>query len=240
MKQVEGYKLTRPDGYDFYTGKTIMYRGNYPHVVRVPTPRAALGVCSPGVIHGSIDPNDCFVGAKIPCSAFRFRGIPVCGDKRKYGFLEMTILEEITDLDGLFGWRYSEAVNPIHPFRIREQKVTTEDIANLRRWATLASVRNNVRNNVWDNTASVGASVWGSMASVWDSMPNAWDCVWAYIGSLFPNITKWKYIDHKEGEYPFQPAVDLWRRGFVPSFDGRTWRLHSGQDAKVVYEYATH
>ena len=70
------------------------------------------------------------------------------------------------------------------------------------------------------------ASVWNSVgASVWDSV---WDSVGAYIGSLF-NI--W------DGDYKFQPAVDLWKRGLVASFDGKTWRLHSGKNAKIVYEW---
>jgi hypothetical protein len=70
--------------------------------------------------------------------------------------------------------------------------------------------------------ASVGASVC--------------DSVWAYQGSLFTKITDWKYIKHESGIYPYQPSVDLWKRGFVPSFDGKIWRLHQGKDMKVVYE----
>jgi len=76
------------------------------------------------------------------------------------------------------------------------------------------------------NKASVGDSVWDSV----------WASVWAYTSSLFPNIKKWKYIDHKEGYNPYQPCIDLWKRGFVPSYDGETWRLHAGEKAKIVYE----
>jgi len=43
-------------------------------------------------------------------------------------------------------------------------------------------------------------------------------------------------VDHKPGEYPFQPVVDLWGQGLVPSFDGKTWRLHGGKKAKVLWE----
>ena len=69
--------------------------------------------------------------------------------------------------------------------------------------------------SVW---ASVGASVWASVGA----------SVGAYVGSLF-NI--WN------GDYKFQAAADLWTRGFVPSFNGTTWRLHSGKKAKIVYEW---
>lgn len=58
----------------------------------------------------------------------------------------------------------------------------------------------------------------------------------AYMGSLFHNITSWKGVKHKKGVYPFQPGADLWRRGLVPSFDGSIWRLHTGKKAEVVYE----
>jgi hypothetical protein len=74
-------------------------------------------------------------------------------------------------------------------------------------------------------------------ASVWESVSaNVWESVWAYIGSLFPGIKKWKHINHVPGVYPFQPAVDLWRSGLVPSYDGKTWRLHSGEKAEIVWE----
>jgi hypothetical protein len=60
--------------------------------------------------------------------------------------------------------------------------------------------------------------------------------VGAYIGSFFPNIKKWKYIEYEEGEYPFQSAVNLWRRGLVSSYDGEKWRLHSGNKMEIVWE----
>jgi len=28
----------------------------------------------------------------------------------------------------------------------------------------------------------------------------------------------------------------LWNDGLVPSNDGKTWRLHTGKDAKIIYE----
>jgi len=123
-------------------------------------------------------------------------------------------------------------------------------------WASVrTSVRDSVGASVWD---SVGASVWASVRdSVWDSVwASVWDSVrdgvwasvrtsvrdsvgasvWAYMSSIFYNIQKWEYIKHKKGINPFQPCIDLWELGLVPSFDGKIWRLHAGQDAKIVYE----
>ena len=83
-------------------------------------------------------------------------------------------------------------------------------------------VRDSVMDLVWD---SVRASV---MDSVWDSvMGSVFDSVWAYISSLFPNIKKWKYVNNEDGVNPFQSCIDLWKGGYVPSFDGKTWRLHT-------------
>jgi hypothetical protein len=97
------------------------------------------------------------------------------------------------------------------------------------------SVWTSVGNSVWE---SVGESAWKSMrSSVWSNTADSvWESIWAYASSLFPNITKWKYINHAEGENPFQPAINLWKNGLIPSFDGKSWRLHAGENAEVVWE----
>lgn len=99
----------------------------------------------------------------------------------------------------------------VHPFKITPpKKITKKHIDLLKEWA---SVR-----------ASVGDSVR--------------DSVWAYSGSFFllPRDS-WKYTKNiKTDEYPFFPVVKLWEMGLVPSFDGKTWRLHGGPDAKVLWE----
>jgi len=134
------------------------------------------------------------------------------------------------------GINLKEALNPIDPRKIRVHEVTEADIAALKKWASVrASVCDSVRASVCDSVRdSVGASVGDSVR---DSVrASVWDSVWAYQGSLFTKITDWKYIKHESGIYPYQPSVDLWKRGFVPSFDGKIWRLHQGKDMKVVYE----
>ncbi len=65
----------------------------------------------------------------------------------------------------------------------------------------------------------------------WDSV---WDSVWGYLGSFF-TLNKWKDIKLKKGENPFQPCIDLWESGLVPSFDGNTWRLF-GKNGKILKE----
>ena len=215
-------KLARPNGWDFYSGDTINYRDNIGGKVYAPEPHGKT-LCAPGILHACKNPNDCFVGAKIPCAAFLVRGRSVANDGTKRGFHFLSVLEEVADLNALFGWNYTEACNPIHPFRLAPPVITDQHKALLHIW-----------DSVWD---SVGASVWASVgdsvrASVWASV---WASVRAYTGSLFSAIPKWKYIGHPPGVYPFQAADDLWRMGLVPSFDGKTWRLHGGLDAKILY-----
>ena len=115
----------------------------------------------------------------------------------------------------------------VHPFKITPpKKITQEHIGLLKEWA---SVRDSVGYSV---RASVGYSVGDSVR---DSVG---DSVWAYTGTLFllPRGT-WKYTENiKTDDYPFLPLVKLWEQGLVPSFDGKTWRLHGGESAKILWE----
>jgi len=109
-----------------------------------------------------------------------------------------------------------------------------------------ASIRDSVGNSVWDSVGasvrdsvgySVGGSVWDSVwdsvrnslgSSVWDSVRNSvGDSIWAYTSSHFDI----------EFDYDFSSVIKLWNRGYVPSFDGKVWRLHKGPDAKIVYTW---
>jgi len=125
----------------------------------------------------------------------------------------------------------------VNPFTdIKAKKVTKKDIENLKKCASvMASVWASFGDSVYDSVwASVRDSVYDSVwASVRDSVR---DLVCAYISSFF-NLEKWERFDDLPAyENPFQSCIDLWNRGFVPSFDGKTWRLHAGKDAKVVFE----
>jgi len=119
----------------------------------------------------------------------------------------------------------------VHPFELKPKKVGKKDIELLKQWNSVRdsvwdSVRDSVRDSVWD-------SVWNSVRdSVWDSVR---DSVGGYTSSFF-NLPKWKYVKHPEGINPFQCVIDLWERGFVPSFDGKVWRLHSGENGKIIFE----
>lgn len=89
-----------------------------------------------------------------------------------------------------------------------------------------------VRRSAWASYSIVELAVQGGpWMSVWWSIR---EIVWAYVSSFF-NLQKWKYVEHQLGVNPYQPYIDLWEAGLVPSFDGKTWRLH-GHKGKIVYE----
>lgn len=158
------------------------------------------------------------------------------------------------------GYNVLESVFPYNPLIGEVKNVSEREINLLKQWI---EVQKSIEETVWDSVwQSIKKSTWRSVfrsvhdsiqysihnsirESVWDSV---WDSIWesihfsieyalyAYTSSLFPNISKWKYIEHEEGVNPFQSAIELWRSGFIPTFDGKTWRLHSGKDTKIVYE----
>jgi hypothetical protein len=156
--------------------------------------------------------------------------------KRRYEMLELIKRVPYDELKGMaeeaeprVGYKLAEALFPVHPLLIpRNGALTNGELELLKQWASVGA-------SVW---ASVRASVWASVrASVWDSVRDSvWDSVGAYISSLFPNIKKWKYIDRAPGLNPFQLCIDLWCAGIVPSYDGTTWKLHSGKKAEIIWE----
>jgi len=135
----------------------------------------------------------------------------------------------------------------IHPFRDipPAETITDKDIKLLKDWISLkspvwetvwnslrrSSARSSLKSSMWD---SVWFTVRDSLKSpVKDSVKSpmrdsVWAAEWSYISSFF-DLEEWKESN------PFQPAIDLWERGLVPSFDGKDWRLHTGPDAKIIY-----
>ena len=145
------YKLACPDGWDFYTGKTINYRDNIGKIIKCPKFNANGDLCTDAFIHASRKPNQCFVGAKIPCSAYLASGKPIKEDNDKCGFEKLKIIKELIPSE-LFEWNYNLACNPIHPFKIDSPVIDEEIIKLLKDWA---SVRDSVGDSVWAYTGFI-------------------------------------------------------------------------------------
>jgi len=269
------YKLAKPDGFDFCTGKTINYRASIGHFVKPPKADKSKGLCSDGVLHASRNILDCFVIATIPCSAYIVEGKPYWGDTVKCGFVRLKVIEEIFNLGELFGFKYEEVVNPLNPLKIQTEPLGGKHIELLRIWSQVCP---QIWSRLWDQ---IWSQLWAQtrdQVPIWDQVWIDWDqicylqiwaqvCssqiwaqtnnqishqvrgvqamgpfwnpisdqirdqIYAYIGSLFPGI---KLND--EITYPFQSISDLWKSGYVTSYDGKTWRLHAGEIAEIVYE----
>jgi hypothetical protein len=189
----------------------------------------------------------------------------IAKDKTKVRCSGVHVMRELgrEDQDGLAGMKLWEANHPVNPL-LRKRRLSDDTAAGLlKEWVSVrdsvgASVWASVRDSVW---ASVGASVWDSVwasvrdsvwASVWASVrDSAWASVWApvgasvgdsvrdsvgaYIGGLFPAIKSWRYAKQL-GSDPWRPLLRLWYGGLLPSYVGKTWRLHAGPEAEVVME----
>ncbi|MBI5697227.1 MAG: hypothetical protein HZC29_01730 [Thaumarchaeota archaeon] len=92
MKQY--YKVARPNGYDFHTGKTINYRDNIGKTVKPKSKSKNFEICTDSVLHASENFFDALSYGKIPCSIFIVEGNPVVEESYKCGFSKLKIIKE--------------------------------------------------------------------------------------------------------------------------------------------------
>ena len=251
----EHYKAVRLDRTSHYDQTTKWRKGA---IVRVHDPSpASIGSCGRG-IHSSaslLDAVSYQSGPSLYCVVEPLDSI--CADATKTRSSAVRVIRWLgkAEQDEIAEFKLWEANHPVHPLRIQPED-GLDLIALVEEWASVrASVWDSawasVRASVWDSVeASVRASVWDSVRDlVWDSdedsawasvRDSAWasvrDSAWAYIGGLFPHIEKWHYGE-KLGPDPWRPLLTLWYAGYVPSFDGKTWRVHAGPNAQVVMEW---
>ena len=242
LKKKEYYKCTWPDLTSFHDSKTRWDEGRVVELPAVYRPR----ICSRDVLHASKKPLNALRYGKLPCAMSIVRGEPVVEDADKSGFFRLEVIRNIpvSEYDELFGFRYSEIVNPVDPCDVVTRPVTRKDKQLLREWSSVrASVGDSVWASVWASVrdsvrASVGDSVWASVgASVGDSVRAS---VGAYTGSLFPDIKDWEYAPKSDG-YPYACAAELWKRGLIPVQSGEKWKLYHpvrGKPAVLMYEEA--
>jgi hypothetical protein len=131
----------------------------------------------------------------------------------------------------------------VNPFNLTPvKKVTKKQIVLLKEWY---SVRDRVGDSVRDRVGdSVGNIVWDSAGNiVGDSVVNiVWDSVWDSVGNIVRDrvgYSVWAYVSSFfaiDYLHDFSSATRIWEMGLMPSFDGVTWRLHTGKDAHIVYE----
>ena len=155
-------------------------------------------------------------------------------------FIRVVPMDEVKDMvKGLqIGYDLHHALWPVNPTEIFFD-VTEEDWVELDKWASVwDSVVDSVRDSVWGSVvdsvrAYVRDSVWDSVRAYVRAYVRA--SMWAYVGYLFQGINPWKYVEHVPGVYPFQSAVNLWHRGFIPVRVGDKWGLYSSKLKEVIF-----
>jgi len=149
----------------------------------------------------------------------------------------------------------------INPFTDRKAvRATKADLKLLKEWY---SVRDSVEDSVWNSVEdSVGNSVWNLVRdsvedSVWNSVEDSVgnsvrDSVWhsveetvgdsvGYSVGVAARYSVWylvkayilSFFDIKY-DYDFSSVMKLWEKGLVPSYNGKTWRLH-GKDGNIIW-----
>ena len=238
---MRAWKVTRLDGHSLHGD--VLYVAGHTYIARALRDGEAYTPCSDTVLHASPTPLDALgystVGLHV--ALWEVEGNPVVSDETKSGYASLSVLRRVPveEEDVLYGFRVSEARQPINPALITP--VTTGTRALLTEWVSVretvrasmasicASLGVSVGSLVWDSVmASVGESVGESVrdsigesvcASVSKSIrASVWASVWAYIGSLFTGV--WR------GEYPFASGEELWRRGLIPVCVSGEWRLY--------------
>jgi hypothetical protein len=157
---------------------------------------------------------------------------------------------------------FKEVIEPliikpiVNPLELpKAKKPTNEQIGWLKEWASVGElVGDPVGDSVSDPVGdSVRASAWESVGesvvdSAWESVGESvvdpvWESVRASVGESVGESVRalvWAYVSSffdVEYKFDFSSAVKLWESGLVPSFDGTIWRLHSGKNAYIVFEW---
>lgn len=137
-------------------------------------------------------------------------------------------------------------VNPLLDIKFRP-RVARSDLRLLLRWVSVkASICVSADNAAWLPVA--GRTLNFIRNSIIDSMgPYLRTFVWASTGT-YDSTSGFVYVSimdsitaYAGSFFGLKYKVDiaslnkLWKRGLVPVFDGKIWRLHSGKDAKVVW-----
>jgi len=129
-------------------------------------------------------------------------------------------------------------INPLS--KTHKGKITEKELELLRQW-NKTSIWDSIRDSIW---GSIGDSIWDSIwGSIRDSIGDSiWDSIWGSVrdgiwGSVRDGI--WAYCSSFVDipyDYDFSSVIELYKRNLVPSFDGTTWRLYTGKQAKIVWE----
>jgi len=240
------YKAVRPDKTSHFDHTTEWRSGR---IVRPDKVDPGGGVCGHG-IHCSPTLR-CAVlwqdGPSIYCEVEPVNIVAKSATKARCEAVRVLRWLSPDEQDEMAGFALWEVNHPVNPFAIKPKPIDLEPllidwagVVGSMRWSPTLSVRTTLggiyTSRLW---SSVSSTVLSSVQHcVLSNMGDAVrlsliDALYAYIGSLFYNIRHWYYTDIYD---PWCSLRELWVSGYVPSFDGKTWRLRCGPDADVVLE----
>ena len=205
------YKLARPDGWDFPSGKTINYRENIGKVINCYTFNRREEFFGEAFIRASRKPDQAWF--EIPCSVYEVRGTPVRKNRygHEYSFSELKVERELQPSE-VFKWNYEEACNPINPFEIKTPKITDSHCYELEQWASVIQGLINPSPGFYSNAVAFSISYSVGKYPTHYAVPAVWEFVKSSVGDTAWNLVRdsvWDLI--KNSTYP--------KISFVPNLD---------------------
>lgn len=145
------------------------------------------------------------------------------------------------------------------PFEIKFIDVSKEDIEDLKKWSSIKNASEEVWISIGNNFIISPESntnfhnCFHTVHGGWNKFTNCFCKKYDFLfckGEEIFNKEKYTFeisIYHAMRAYfssffdvkyknDYSSLIRLWKKGLVPSFDGKTWRLHSGEKAEIVWE----
>jgi len=112
---------------------------------------------------------------------------------------------------------------------------TQVDIDNLNRWINIWDRSRDYRSSsIYSSLDRFSGDIGGSINIIERSIKEGFGDRLENIATSVYEVYIASFFDI-EYEFDISPIDELFNRGFVPTFDGYTWRLISGVDLKVVF-----
>lgn len=249
------YKAVRLDRTSHYDKETKWRVGA---VVKVDNPDPAKTVCGRG-IHTSLHLLD-VIGFQLgPSRYYKCEPLDVIAtDELKMRSSAVRVISEIgkREQDEIAGFKLWEINHPVNPFTLNPKRidnlstlVSQWDLVwhsiSLSLWPSIGgTIQTGVHKTTMRSLYTPMVCLVGDSIEYFDMKPSKRysvltsieAAIYGYISGLFPRIRLWRHAEVL-GPYPWKSLLTMWHSGYVPSFDGEVWRVHTGPKARIVETY---
>ena len=136
----------------------------------------------------------------------------------------------------------------INPLNMKKQKIGIKGALRLlRKWVVVRdSIEGSIMEHLWQSILlslycciadAIATSVMDLITDFFEAHIKVYD--WEHVQDSIGDF-EWAYITSflkVKCNYDLSPAIKLWEAGYVPSYDGTTWRLH-GYNGQPLWEGA--